>query len=151
MASRNTFEPRSRARRRALQALYHFRINPRPMSEIIAEFIEEQDFSNVDTDFFKTVCAGVVEYQAVLNKALESYIDRPVERLDVMETIILQMGAFELMHEPDTPARVVIDECIDLAHRFGADGGHAYINGVLDRAARSLRGTELANGGERPG
>ena len=150
MASRNTFESRSRARRRALQALYQFRINPRSMSEIIAEFMEEQDFSNVDTDFFKAVCTGVVEHQAALNTALEDHVDRPVERLDVMEAIILQMGVFELIHEPGTPARVVIDECIDLAHRFGADGGHAYINGVLDRAARSLRGAELANGGERP-
>jgi transcription antitermination protein NusB len=47
-----------------------------------------------------------------------------------------------LLNCPEVPFRVVLDECIDLAHRFGAEQGHAFINGVLDKAARSWRPAE---------
>jgi N utilization substance protein B len=61
-----------------------------------------------------------------------------------MEQAVLRLGAWELLNCPDTPFRVVLDECIDLAHRFGAEQGHAFINGVLDKAARSWRPAETA-------
>lgn len=140
------FEVRSRARRRALQALYQWQINPRDIGEIIAEFFEEQDFSNVDRDLFENICRGVTGQQAVFNEGLQPYLDRPMAQLDVMERVILQMGMFELQQRPETPARVIIDECVNLAHRFGAEMGHAFINGVLDKAARAVRPNEPFSG-----
>ncbi|NNL95858.1 MAG: transcription antitermination factor NusB [Xanthomonadales bacterium] len=140
------YEARSRARRRALQALYQWRLNSRAMSEIIAEFLEEQDFSNVDSEFFSDLCNGVIDRQKDLDEQLQIHIDRPIGRLDVMERVILQIGLLELVTFPQTPARVIIDECVDLAHRFGADQGHAFINGVLDKVARTLRKSEALPG-----
>ncbi|NNE05628.1 MAG: transcription antitermination factor NusB [Xanthomonadales bacterium] len=140
------YEARSRARRRALQALYQWRLNTRAMAEIIAEFLEEQDFSNVDSEFFSDLCNGVIDRQKDLDEQLQIHIDRPIGRLDVMERVILQIGLLELVTFPQTPARVIIDECVDLAHRFGADQGHAFINGVLDKVARTLRKSEALPG-----
>ena len=148
MIEKNTpgFQARSRARRRALQALYQWRINPREIGEIIAEFMEEQDFSNVDSTLFRALCQGVTGQQQGLDEELEKYLDRPIEHLDVMARVILQIGLFEILQQADTPARVIIDECVDLAHRFGAELGHTYINGVLDKAARSARPAEQFTG-----
>jgi N utilization substance protein B len=53
-----------------------------------------------------------------------------------------------MLHCPELPFRVVVDECVDLAHRFGSEQGHAYINAVLDRAARDWRSDET--GGAAP-
>ena len=59
-----------------------------------------------------------------------------------MEQVVLRIGAFEMLHCPELPFKVVVDECVDLAHRFGSERGHAYINAVLDRAAREWRSEE---------
>jgi N utilization substance protein B len=59
-----------------------------------------------------------------------------------MERAILRIGAYELLNCPETPCRVVLDECIDLAHRFGATDGHSYVNAVLDKAVRQWRAGE---------
>lgn len=148
MIDKNTsgFQARSRARRRALQALYQWRINPREIGEIIAEFMEEQDFSNVDSTLFRALCQGVTSQHQGLDEELEKHLDRPIEHLDVMARVILQIGLFEILHQDDTPAPVIIDECVDLAHRFGAELGHTFINGVLDKAARSARPAEKFTG-----
>ena len=74
-----------------------------------------------------------------LDTELQPMLDRPVEQLDQMEKVVLRIGAFELLHCPELPFRVVIDECVDLANRFGSEKGHAYVNAVLDKAARQWR------------
>jgi N utilization substance protein B len=50
---------------------------------------------------------------------------------------------YELLHRIDVPYKVVINECVELARVFGATDGHKYINGILDRAARSIRTLEV--------
>ena len=145
MSRRSQFEPKRRARRRALQALYQWQITRQDAGEIIEQFLEEQDFNGVDTELFCTLVKGVVASQQVLDARLQPFLDRPPEQLDVMETAILRIAAFELLNHPETPFRVVLDEAIDLARRFGAEQGHSFINGVLDKAARHWRRPELTS------
>ena len=57
---------------------------------------------------------------------------------------MLWIGIFELLHRPDVPYRVVINEGVELAKRFGATDGHKFVNAVLDRAARAMRAPERA-------
>ena len=137
--SENRFEFRRRARRRALQALYQWRLTGQDAGEILAQFREEQDFSNVDTELFATLVRKVSRDQAVLDEKIEPFLDRPLSQLDVIEHVILSMGAYELLYSIEVPHQVVIDEAINLAKLFGADQGHTYINGVLDKAARQWR------------
>ena len=135
----NRFEFRRRARRRALQALYQWRLTGQDAGEILAQFREEQDFSNVDTELFATLVRKVSRDQAVLDEKIEPFLDRPLVQLDVIEHVILSIGTYELLYSIEVPHQVVIDEAINLAKMFGAEQGHSFINGVLDKAAKQLR------------
>ena len=70
-------------------------------------------------------------------------LDRPVAELDPVELAILRIGICELVYHPEVPFRVVINEAVELAKVFGAEQSHRYINGVMDKLARQLRGAEL--------
>ena len=67
-----------------------------------------------------------------------------MEEVDQIERASLRIAAYELLHRPDVPYRVVLNEAIESAKRFGSDQGHTYINGVLDKAAGSWRATEAS-------
>ena len=138
------FEYRRRARRRALQALYQWQMTAQDVGEILTQFRQEQDLSQVDEAFFTELVRGVSETVAELDEVLATILDRPLEQVDVMERVMLRMGAWELAHQPGTPYRVVLDELVDLAHRFGAEGGHSYINAVLDKAVQHWRPLEAS-------
>lgn len=140
------WEPRRRARRRALQALYQQEISGDLMDDIIIQFTNTQDFSGVDTDYFKALVHGVDRERAALVEALQPVLDRDFARLDTMERILLGLGAWQFRFELDVPFQVVIDETVDLANRFGSTQSPAYVNAVLDKAARSwgLPGTSTA-------
>lgn len=136
------FEPRRRARRRALQALYQWQINDDSAAAIIDQFREEQNFDGVDEAYFETLVREVVAHRDALDDALDPHVKRVDASLDQMERVILRLGACELMHHPETPYRVIIDEAVELAHRFGAEQAHTFVNGVLDRLSRESRRTE---------
>jgi N utilization substance protein B len=142
MKETSQFEPRRRARRRALQALYQWQITRQEIAEIIGQFQEEQDFTNVDQDLFLHLLNGVVRDYTVLDESLTPFLDRPLEQLDVMELLILRMSSFELQNNPEVPFAVLLNEAIDLAKRFGAEQGHNFINAVLDKAAGEWRKEE---------
>jgi len=133
------YEERKRARRRALQALYQWQITKQAADEILRQFHATQDFSMVDEGFFEQLVRGVIAEQESLDASLQPFLDRPMVQVDVMEQAVLRLGAWELLHYPEVPFRVILDEAIDLAHRFGAEQGHAFVNGVLDKAAKSWR------------
>jgi N utilization substance protein B len=78
-----------------------------------------------------------------LDAALGPNLDRDIARVDPVERAILRLGAYELIAHPETPYRVVINEMVELAKTFGAEQGHRYINGVLDKLARQLRPVEV--------
>lgn len=137
--------PRRRARRRALQALYQWQIKGEEESAdaLIEQFLGHQDFSNVDQAYFESLLRGVLGSAEDFDSKLEPFMDRPMAHVDQMERVILRLGAFELLERPELPYRVVLDEAIELSHCFGAEQGHAFINGVLDKAARAWRTAEM--------
>ena len=69
-------------------------------------------------------------------------LDRTVEEVDPIERAVLRIAAYELIHRLDVPYRVVLNEAIETAKRFGSEHGHTYINGVLDHAAVEWRPAE---------
>lgn len=137
----NRFESRRRARRRALQALYQWHLTGQDVGEILIQFHEEQDFSNVDTELFTNLVRKVSLGQADIDAKIEPFLDRPLVQLDVIEHVILSIGAYELLYSIEVPYQVVIDEAINLTKRYGAEQGHSFINGVLDKAAKQWRAT----------
>lgn len=135
----NRFESRRRARRRALQALYQWHLTGQEADEILNQFREEQDFSNVDTELFASLVRKVIRNQDELDEKIAPFLDRPVKQLDVIEHVILSIATYELLYSIEVPFEVVIDESINLAKQFGAEQGHSFVNGVLDKAARQWR------------
>lgn len=135
----NRFESRRRARRRALQALYQWHLTGQEVGGILDQFREEQDFSNVDTELFSSLVRKVSRNQAELDEKIQPFLDRPVAQLDVIEHVVLSIGTYELLHSVEVPHQVIIDEAINLAKQFGAEQGHSFVNGVLDKAAKEWR------------
>ncbi len=133
---------RSRSRRRALQALYAWQISGSSMSAVITQFQHEQDMEVADLEYFEDLLHGVERHVVVLDAALRPHMDREVEQVDPIERAVLRLAAYELKFRPDVPYRVVINEAIEVTKRFGADHGHTYVNGVLDKLADDLRAIE---------
>ncbi len=143
MSKHDRFGPRKRARRRALQAIYQWQITHQDASEILRQFREMQDLSQVDEAYFERLLRSVIKHKERLIDALEPFLDRPLDQVDVMERVVLMIGAWELLDCPELPYRVVLDESVDLARRFGSEQGYSYVNAVLDKAARKWRADEI--------
>ena len=95
-----------------------------------------------DLEYFEDLVRGVLRHVGELDAALAGHLDRGVDEVDAIERAALRIAAYELIHRPDVPYRVVINEAIDSTKRFGSEHGHTYVNGVLDKAAAALRSTE---------
>ncbi len=133
---------RSRSRRRALQALYAWSLSGGDVRSLIAQFAHEQAHEEADLEYFEDLVRGVLRHVDELDGALAGYIDRKVDEVDPVERAALRIAAYELVYRPDIPYRVVINEAIAATKRFGAEHGHTYVNGVLDKAAAALRSIE---------
>ena len=134
---------RSRSRRRALQAVYAWQISHTPVDTVLEQFSSEQDMEVADLAYFEALVRGVITGHKGLDQALSQYVDRPMELVDPIERAVLRLAAFELRDRIDVPYRVIINEAIEIAKRFGSDHGHTYVNGVLDQAAGQWRAAEI--------
>jgi N utilization substance protein B len=141
---RNTLAAeRRKARHYAMQALYQWHMAGASVSDIEAEFRADYDFSHVDLDYFQDLLHGIPACVDELDDALAPMLDRKLDDLDPIERTLLRMGMYELTRRIDVPYKVVINEEVALAKKFGATDSHKYVNGVLDKAARQLRKVEL--------
>ncbi|MCY4121450.1 MAG: transcription antitermination factor NusB [Acidobacteria bacterium] len=133
---------RRRARRTLLQALYAWQMTDAEFDEIVRQFTPDQ-LKSADRDYLCECLRGVMDRVTTLDPLFEPYLDRRIDELDYVERAILRAGSYEMKERLDVPARVVIDEWVELAKRFGAAESFRYVNGVLDRVARDLRTAEL--------
>jgi len=127
-----------------VQALYQWQLTGQETCEIEAQFLEEKDETRIDVAYFCTLLSQITQRVDELDAHIKPYLDRTIQELDLVERAILRMGAYELVHCLDVPYRVVINEGVDLAKRFGADQSYRYINGVLDRLAKKIRSAEVS-------
>lgn len=134
---------RRKARRVLVQALYQWQMNRTTARLLTAEYTGSGALDKADRPFFDAMLGRVLASPSQLDELFGHLLDRDQERLDGVELAILRLGACELRHRPDVPARVVIDEYIELAKLFGAEASHKYVNGVLDKLAGRLRPTEM--------
>ncbi len=139
---------RTRARELLVQALYQKQIAGHSCSELLAQFHEQVAYERVDKGFFDEQLSAICSAEEQLETTIDGLIDRPLDQLDPVERGILLIGTYELESRIDIPYKVVINECVNLAKRFGSVDGHKYVNACLDVAAKSLRENEVqANAG----
>jgi N utilization substance protein B len=134
---------RSLARQRAMQALYQWQLTGQNPVDIERQFMEEQDMKKVDTKYFKELLGAIPQQLEELDDYSSKVLDRGIEQVDPIERAILRIGVYELKNRIDIPYRVVINEAVELAKIFGAEQGHRYINGILDKVAQKLRSIEV--------
>ena len=142
---------RSRARRYAMQALYQWDLSGTDLPLIRKQFLVNEDFSKADQPYFMELLSELPARADEVDAGIAEYIDRPIEQLDPVERAILRIGIYELLTRTDIPYRVVINEAVQLAKKFGAEQGHAFVNGVLDKAASKLRSAEYNKAGGQAG
>ena len=133
---------RRRSRRTLLQALYAWQMTDADFDEVVQQFTPDQ-LKGVDTVYLHECLRGVMQGVTTLDPLFAPYLDRRIDELDYVERAILRAASHEMKDRLDVPARVVIDEWVELAKRFGAQDSFRYVNGVLDRVARDLRTAEL--------
>ena len=134
---------RSLARERAMQALYQWQLTGQELAAIEQQFLDEQDMKDVDKKYFKELLHGVPKQIDEFDALCDELLSRPIGQVDPVERAILRIGLYELKQRLDIPYRVVINEAVELAKSFGAEQGHKFINGTLDKAAKSLRAVEI--------
>jgi N utilization substance protein B len=140
---------RSRARHHAVQAVYQWQMTGQDVGDVVGQFLASQDGTKFEVEYFRDLLRGVATNLNALDACLQPHVDRPIAQIDPVERAILRLGAYELAHHPEVPYRVVINEAVELAKVFGAEEGHKYVNGVLDKVARTLRSVEVAARGHK--
>jgi len=130
---------RHQSRRHALQALYQWQVTGDDLGEITNQFLTDQDAGKFDVPYFQDLLTGVAKNTDTLDSHLQPLLDRDVDKVDLVERAILRLGTYELSQPPEIPYRVVINEAVELAKVFGAEQGHRYVNGVLDKLSKTLR------------
>ncbi len=134
---------RHRARELAMQGVYEWRLSEKPASLIEKATLAEKSIGRYDLEFFSQLLRGVIAESDNLAERLTPHLDRPVKELSPVEFSVLLLGAYELIHQPEVPYRVVINEAVELAKTFGGSDGHKFVNGVLDKLAAQVRADEV--------
>lgn len=128
---------RSRAREVALQILFEDDVNPRATVEALTSFVKSRINSPEMEDFCLSLILGVRRNQAELDAQLSATAENwTVHRMAATDRNVLRLGAYELLFT-DTPYRVVINEAIELAKRYGNANSAHFVNGILDKLKRS--------------
>jgi len=135
---------RRRSREFALQGLYQWRLSGATAAAIAKQLAETRGFEQADAEYFSLLLEGTMAAAEGLEAALAPLLDRPCAELSPIERSILMMAAYELEQRPEVPYRVVINEAVELAKRYGGTDGHKYVNGVLDKLAAEKRPLEIA-------
>jgi N utilization substance protein B len=135
---------KTNARKCAVQALYQWQMSGESLTRIETYFLEEQHLKGAQKSYFTELFHGVPKDLTQIDEALTEFVDRPVDKIDPVERAILRIGAYELMYRLETPYKVIINEGVNLAKDFGAEGSHKYINGILDKVSQKHRAVEIA-------
>ncbi|HWK54278.1 MAG TPA: transcription antitermination factor NusB [Hyphomicrobiales bacterium] len=132
---------RKRARDLLVQALYQWQLAGAEAEQIEAEFRADNG-RKTDWTFFHNALDAITREPAVIDAHYQGYLDRRGDELDPIELGILRLGVFELANCLEVPYKVVLNEYVELAKKYGATDSHKYVNGILDKAARQLRQVE---------
>lgn len=149
---------RSAARLAAVQALYSMEITGVTAEQAVDEFRQRQTdepptrLAEPDGELVTLLVRGATAEGEILDEMISGALSRDwtVDRLESVLRAIMRAGAFELKARPQTPARVVITEFVDVAHAFYAGPEPKMVNAVLDKIARVLRADEFEGESSRP-
>ncbi len=129
---------RHQARKILLQAYYQWQLSGDKSGDLIKQYQDAKKHIKVDWPFFQEVLIGAINKHQELDAIISTHIERPLGEINPIEIAILRLGVYELESYPDTPFRVIIDQYLMICDIFGSEGGYRYVNGVLDKVAKSM-------------
>jgi N utilization substance protein B len=135
---------RKKARNLLVQAFYQWQLAQGSASDIEAQF-RADNAAKIDWDFFHQALVHIITKSEEIDQTFADKLDRQLSQLDPIELALLRLGSFEFTERIDVPYKVVINEYVDLAKKYGATDSHKYINGVLDKLAKQYRALEIEN------
>lgn len=141
-------QSRTQARQTAVQALYQWQLTGQAVVDVQRQFLEQQDIGKGQLSYFNELLLGVPRQLDLIDKLLNEFVDRSIEQIDPVERAVLRIGVYELIYRKDVPYRVILNEGINLAKRYGAAHSHKYVNGILDKIAHAQRPLEIASKNE---
>jgi N utilization substance protein B len=137
---------RHRSRELLVKALYQTQLAGHDFAELTAQFAAEPTFGKADQLYFRELLGTVLADTATLDGLIARYAARSLEQLDAVGRAILWLGIAELKARADVPTKVVINEAVQLAKRYGATDSFRFVNAVLDKTARDIRnGSETSS------
>lgn len=136
---------RTKARETALQALYQIELADGEVEESLASFTEGLKIAPEAKKYSVAIVRGVFANAPVIDALIKKYSEHwTVKRMAVVDRNILRIAAYELLYCPDVPYKVVIDEAVELAKKYGSEDSGAFINGIVDRMAKTVRDEKAA-------
>jgi N utilization substance protein B len=135
---------RKHARDKALQALYQWQLSGEDLDWIRDHYQQDQGVASGDEEYFLELLYKIPSEVEDLDIRFRSHVEKFEDHLDPIETNILRIATYEMIHHLEIPYKVILNEAINLAKTYGADDSHKFINGVLDPLCGELRQLEVA-------
>lgn len=131
---------RQGARDLLIKALYQWQLGGHDVTELQEQFAMAPEYAQIDKDYFQELLAAVISNVTSLDALITTQADRDVKTVDVVGRAVLLLGLEELSSRPDVPTKVVINEAVELAKRYGSPNCFRFVNAVLDKAADVIEG-----------
>ena len=123
---------RTGTRQLLLQVLYQHQMNQDDLETLLNQSLKIKEFSRIDQDYYQILLSEVLENQSQIEEIITKHLDRPIDQIDPIEKAIMWIAVSEILFHSDVPVSVVINEAVELAKLFGAEGSFQYINAVID-------------------
>ena len=135
--------PKQRSRARVVQALYQWLLSGEDIKKIEQQFLNQKE-GKISKAFFSNLLLNIPKNISSIEKIILPTLERDISELGPTEKAILYLGTYELKFQPEVPYRVVINEAVELAKLYGAEGSYKLVNSSLDKIAPELRSLEFA-------
>ncbi len=135
--------PKQRSRARVVQALYQWLVSGEDIKKIEHQFLNQKE-GKISKAFFSNLLLNIPKNISSIEKIILPTLERDISELGPTEKAILYLGTYELKFQPEVPYRVVINEAVELAKLYGAEGSYKLVNSSLDKIAPELRSLEFA-------
>ncbi len=124
---------RTEAREYALQLLYKYDITAEPVTELDLFWVEDKEVAPPVNDFALQLVSGAIKHQEQIDKKISGFAANwELKRMAAVDRNVLRLGAFELLYLEDIPAKVSINEAVDLAKKYSGEEAGKFVNGILD-------------------
>jgi transcription antitermination protein NusB len=120
-------------------ALYQRQLAGHDREELLGQFTELPEYARADAAYFEALLSRVLAEADLLDELIAKQASRGLNQLDAVDRAVLWLALAELKYRPDVPTKVIINEAVELAKRYGPVDGFRFVNAVLDRVAREIR------------